>query len=406
MMNKKILVVSHQYLPLTSPRTTRWKLLTDQLISEGYEVKILTATSQLSDDKNNNAIFLGNKKTSNLIIKLRKESNKENSIFKKNLLNLLKKIYRFFFKTFAWPDYAMFWLISVYKNRNNINYEYDSIISVSLPFSSHLAAFIINKNKKKNWILDIGDPFSLKTKALENNIYIYKKLNIYIEKKFYKLASQIVFTHLEVAKQHVEKFKIDENKILIGNPISSFNENIFLQSKNYDYSSLPIIIGYFGILTKGVRSPDETIKFFKNSDILINWFTNQDSKNMLTQNNFDLSNHKFFEIIDRDEALNKMSSSMHCLLSIGNLNSLQLPSKVIEYISTGKPVIHFAEIKNDPVIKLADHFQNLIVVNKDSTISQTLEQLKNIFENINSFEKNYFLENYTAKAITKNLKIF
>ena len=406
MMNKKILVVSHQYLPLTSPRTTRWKLLTDQLISEGYEVKILTATSQLSDDKNNNAIFLGNNKTSNLIIKLRKESNKENSIFKKNLLNLLKKIYRFFFKTFAWPDYAMFWLISVYKNRNNINYEYDSIISVSLPFSSHLAAFIINKNRKKNWILDIGDPFSLKTKALENNIYIYKKLNIYIEKKFYKLASQIVFTHLEVAKQHVEKFKIDENKILIGNPISSFNENIFLQSKNYDYSSLPIIIGYFGILTKGVRSPDETIKFFKNSDILINWFTNQDSKNMLTQNNFDLSNHKFFEIIDRDEALNKMSSSMHCLLSIGNLNSLQLPSKVIEYISTGKPVIHFAEIKNDPVIKLADHFQNLIVVNKDSTISQTLEQLKNIFENINSFEKNYFLENYTAKAITKNLKIF
>ena len=406
MMNKKILVVSHQYLPLTSPRTTRWKLLTDQLISEGYEVKILTATSQLSDDKNNNAIFLGNNKTSNLIIKLRKESNKENSIIKKNLLNLLKKIYRFFFKTFAWPDYAMFWLISVYKNRNNINYEYDSIISVSLPFSSHLAAFIINKNRKKNWILDIGDPFSLKTKALENNIYIYKKLNIYIEKKFYKLASQIVFTHLEVAKQHVEKFKIDENKILIGNPISSFNENIFLQSKNYDYSSLPIIIGYFGILTKGVRSPDETIKFFKNSDILINWFTNQDSKNMLTQNNFDLSNHKFFEIIDRDEALNKMSSSMHCLLSIGNLNSLQLPSKVIEYISTGKPVIHFAEIKNDPVIKLADHFQNLIVVNKDSTISQTLEQLKNIFENINSFEKNYFLENYTAKAITKNLKIF
>ena len=406
MMNKKILVVSHQYLPLTSPRTTRWKLLTDQLISEGYEVKILTATSQLSDDKNNNAIFLGNKKTSNLIIKLRKESNKENSIIKKNLLNLLKKIYRFFFKTFAWPDYAMFWLISVYKNRNNINYEYDSIISVSLPFSSHLAAFIINKNRKKNWILDIGDPFSLKTKALENNIYIYKKLNIYIEKKFYKLASQIVFTHLEVAKQHVEKFKIDENKILIGNPISSFNENIFLQSKNYDYSSLPIIIGYFGILTKGVRSPDETIKFFKNSDILFNWYTNQDSKNMLTQNNFDLSNHKFFEIIDRDEALNKMSSSMHCLLSIGNLNSLQLPSKVIEYISTGKPVIHFAEIKNDPVIKLADHFQNLIVVNKDSTISQTLEQLKNIFENINSFEKNYFLENYTAKAITKNLKIF
>ena len=58
MKNKKILVISHQYLPLTSPRTTRWKLLTDQLISEGHEVKILTATSQLNQEKNNNVIFL------------------------------------------------------------------------------------------------------------------------------------------------------------------------------------------------------------------------------------------------------------------------------------------------------------------------------------------------------------
>jgi len=406
MKNKKILVVSHQYLPLTSPRTTRWKLLTDQLILEGHEVKILTATSQLNQENNNNVIFLGNNKTSNLINNLRNESNKENSFIKKNLLILLKKIYRFFFKTFSWPDYAMFWLITVYKNRNKINYEYDCIISVSLPFSSHVAAFIINKNKKKNWIIDIGDPFSLKTKALENNIYIYKKLNFYFENKFYKLASQIVFTHLEVALQHIEKFKIDENKILIGNPISSFNENIFLQSKNYDYSSLPIIIGYFGILTKGVRSPEETIKFFKDSEIQFNWFTNQDSKNFVLQTNFDLANHKFFEIVDRDEALKKMSSSMHCLLSIGNLNSSQLPSKVIEYVATGKPVIHFAEIKNDPVIKFADIFKNLIVINKDSKLSQTLDQLNFVFENINSFEKNYFLENFTAQAITKKLNIF
>ena len=406
MKNKKILVISHQYLPLTSPRTTRWKLLTDQLISEGHEVKILTATSQLNQEKNNNVIFLGNNKTSNLINNLRNESNKENSFIKKNLLILLKKIYRFFFKTFSWPDYAMFWLISVYKNRNKINYEYDYIISVSLPFSSHVAAFIINKNKKKNWIIDIGDPFSLKTKALENNIYIYKKLNFYFENKFYKLASQIIFTHLEVAQQHIEKFNIDENKILIGNPISSFNENIFLESINYDYSSSPIIMGYFGILTKGVRSPEETIKFFKNSEILFKWFTNQDSKSIVLQTNFNLSNHKFFEIIDRDEALKKMSSSMHCLLSIGNLNSSQLPSKVIEYISTGKPVIHFSEIKNDPVINLTNKFQNLIIVNKDSKLSQILDQLNIVFENIKSFEKNYFLENFTAQAITKKLNIF
>ena len=400
----KILIVSHQFLPHQSPRTTRWKLIYDELLIEGYEVYVITGTPQ--EKNNENVLYIGNKRASKLVKNLRDKSNiVQISKFKNVLFNLLKKIYRFFYKTFAWPDYTMFWLFSIWRNRNKINFDYDLIISVSLPFSSHVAAYIINKSRNKKWIIDIGDPFSLKQNALENNKYLYKSLNYYFENKFYNLANQIIFTHSEAAEEHLKFFNISNEKILIGNPISSFEEDIFFNSKNYDYNSLPIIIGYFGILTKGVRSPEETLKFFHNSEVLFYWFTNQESKNMISQSNFDLSNHKFFEIISREEALDKMSSSMHCLLSIGNLNSSQLPSKVIEYISTGKPVIHFAEISNDPVIKLADKYQNLIVINKDSKLSETLELLNSAFENINNFEKSYFIENFTAKAITKKLKI-
>ena len=39
---KKILIVTHQYLPHVSPRTTRWKLLVDELIANGHNVSILT----------------------------------------------------------------------------------------------------------------------------------------------------------------------------------------------------------------------------------------------------------------------------------------------------------------------------------------------------------------------------
>jgi len=402
---KKILLVTHQFLPHQSPRTTRWKLIYDQLILDGFEVAVVTGTRQL--ENNPNIYYVGNSKASSVVKNLRDQSNTiQKSVFKHLIYKVLKKFYRFFYKTFAWPDYTMFWLFSIWRNQKKIDIEYDVIVSVSLPFSSHVAAYIINKRRKKKWIMDIGDPFSLKQNALENNKYLYKSLNYYFENKFFNLAEQIIFTHNEAAIEHSKFFNISNEKVLIGNPISSFDENIYLKSKNFDYSSLPINIGYFGILTKGVRSPEETLRFFNNSEILFNWFTNQDSKNIVLQNKFDLANHQFFEIVERDEALKKMSSSMHCLLSIGNLNSSQLPSKVIEYISTGKPVIHFAEIKNDPVIKLADKFQNLIVVNKDSKLSQTLNQLNIVFENINSFEKNYFLENFTAQAITKKLNIF
>ena len=63
----------------------------------------------------------------------------------------------------------MLWLISVFKERKKYKVDYDLIISVSLPFSSHIAAYLINKKINKPWIMDIGDPFSLKSSAPENN---------------------------------------------------------------------------------------------------------------------------------------------------------------------------------------------------------------------------------------------
>ena len=42
----KILIVSHQFLPHQSPRTTRWKMIYDELNTRGHEVMVLTGTPQ------------------------------------------------------------------------------------------------------------------------------------------------------------------------------------------------------------------------------------------------------------------------------------------------------------------------------------------------------------------------
>ena len=142
---KRILIVTHQFIPHQSPRTTRWKLLYDELIESGYDVTVITGTSQLSEDPN--IKYIGNKKASGIVKNLRTQSNiKQDSSYKNYLYKLLKKIYRFFYKFFAWPDYTMFWIFSIWKNRKKIDIDYDLIISVSLPFSSHVAAYIINKD--------------------------------------------------------------------------------------------------------------------------------------------------------------------------------------------------------------------------------------------------------------------
>ena len=401
---KRILIVTHQFIPHQSPRTTRWKLLYDELIESGYDVTVITGTSQLSEDPN--IKYIGNKKASGIVKNLRIQSNiKQDSSYKNYLYKLLKKIYRFFYKFFAWPDYTMFWIFSIWKNRKKIDIDYDLIISVSLPFSSHVAAYIINKDKNKKWIMDIGDPFSLKTNAFENNRFLYKSLNYYFENKFYKKAHQVVFTHQESADEHKIFFNMPENKVTIGSPISTFSQELFQKSVSFNYEAKPITIGYFGVLTKGVRSPSQVLKFFQQTDFVLHWYTNSDSKEMIKQNKIDFNRNKLFDMVTRNEALEKMVTSLHCLLSIGNLNPAQLPSKIIEYISTGKPVLHFVEIKDDPVLEIAKEFSNLIVIDKNSNITEVEQQLNNVFINIEKFDINKFNENYSTRAVTNKLNI-
>ncbi len=401
---KKILIVTHQFIPHQSPRTTRWKLLYDELIESGYDVTVITGTSQLIE--NPNIKYIGNKKASGIVKNLRTQSNiKQDSNYKNYLYKLLKKIYRFFYKFFAWPDYTMFWIFSIWKNRKKIDIDYDLIISVSLPFSSHVAAYIINKDKNKKWIMDIGDPFSLKTNAFENNRYLYKSLNYYFENKFYKKAHQVVFTHQESADEHKIFFNMPENKVTIGSPISTFSQELFQKTVSFNYEAKPITIGYFGVLTKGVRSPSHVLKFFEQTDFELHWYTNSDSKEMIKKNKIDFNRNKLFDMVTRNEALEKMVTSLHCLLSIGNLNPAQLPSKIIEYISTGKPVLHFVEIKDDPVLEIAKEFSNLIVIDKNSNITEVEQQLNNVFINIEKFDINKFNENYSTRAVTNKLNI-
>ena len=399
----KILIVSHQYLPHQSPRTTRWKMIYDELINRGHEVTVLTGTPQ--EEKKENIIYVGNKNPEGVVENLRKGSNKSHS---SSLLNfgfrILKLSYRFLYKTFSWPDYSMFWIFSILRNKKNLNLDYDYIISVSLPFSSHLAAYILNKKNKKKWIMDIGDPFLLKKNAKENNHLIYFFLNKYYEKKFYNLAYKILFTHKESLETHSSYFNIDKKKLMIGMPISTFDEDIYKLTLSYDYLSKPIIFGYFGVLTKGVRSSENVLNYLEDlEEFNFKWFTNPDSKIEISKHMLQKNNHEFLNMVSRSEALKIMASSTHCLLSIGNKNAAQLPSKVVEYLSTGKPVVHFAEIEDDPVVEISKKYSNLLVISKELDKEDFIKKLNNLFANIYKFSNEAFLEEYSPRTLVNKL---
>ena len=406
MNNKKILIVTHQFLPHVSPRTTRWKMIIDDLIERGNQVTILTGTPPDDSVKNYDILYFGNKKISSTISSIRKDANNnsQNRAIKNFVYNSLKKIYRFLFKTFSWPDYAMFWAYTIYKNKKKIPKNYDYIFSVSLPFTSHLCGSILSKHSS-DWIMDIGDPFSLKKDSPENNRFLYSSINTYFEKKYYKKSKRIIFTHYESLLFHQENFNLDPKKLIIGHPISKIDLNKISLSEKYNYSDVPVKIGYFGIFTEGIREPTNYLNSIcKDLEIDFHhyWYTNNESKKYFISylNN---KQHTFNNLVPRTEAIDLMINSMHILLSIGNTNTYQLPSKVIEYISLGKPVLHFAEISNDPMYKFENLFSNLKIINRNTQkddLHKFLQnfQLQTVKLNIDNFENNF-----SSKSIIENL---
>jgi hypothetical protein len=98
-----------------------------------------------------------------------------------------------------------------------------------------------------------------------------------------------------------------------------------------------------------------------------------------------------------------MLEEMHVLLSIGNFNKYQLPSKVIEYVSLGKPVLHFAEIKDDPLYGFQDLFRNFKIISKN-TSSREIEEFLKVFElGEFNFDLRTFNDNFTPKKIVDDL---
>ena len=406
MKNKKILIVSHQFLPHISPRTTRWSLLIDELIDRGHEVTVLSGTKPDNIQKKYKHLYFGNKEISSNISRIRKNSqNSSNGFIKKIIYSVLKKIYRFIFKTFSWPDYAMLWVITILKNKKHIKNDYDVIISVSLPFTSHLCAYIIHKKIQVDWFMDIGDPFTLKLDSPENNKFIYSFLNNFYERKFYQTASKIIFTHEEVAKLHQSKFNIDSTKITIGYPIASISKETITIARNFNYALTPFKIGYFGAFTKSVRDPKNYLSNIANhfdENFEHEWYINEESKKFFNSVK-NVSSHKFHDIVPREQAIKVMTTEIHVLLSIGNLNKYQLPSKVFEYLSLGKPVLHFAEIREDPLYKFESSFENLNIINAETTSEEIKMYFQNIKKNNFNLNINYFEDNFSASKLLDDL---
>lgn len=357
MDKKKILIITRAFYPENSPRSFRATELAKEFSRQGHNVIVLTPRDTPGHD-----IF---EREHNVRIKPLGPLTWPSIDFTRGgkawilVKRLIRKLLLVFFD---YPNIEV-----MFKTRAAIQEEadYDLMISIAVPHPIHWGVAWGWKNLHpvaKTWVADCGDPFMGVEYDRFGKMFYFK----YLEKWFCKKADYITVPLEEAKEAYYPEFR---NKIRVIPQGFKFEE--YLQDRSqYRPNSVPTF-AFAGALMKGIRDPSALLEYLVSleQDFKFYIYTRMSGiiEPYLKRSRGRIIVHGF---IPREELL-KILSTMDFLVNINNITNQQVPSKLIDYYFTRRPVLTLETGKIAPPI-----------------IDQFLDgdyQAKHVFENMDKF---------------------
>lgn len=258
----------------------------------------------------------------------------------------------------------------------NRNSKIDVIISVSFPFYSHVAAYKYKRcHPDVRWVTFTTDPFAY---SESNPIVGYKKSRaILTELRIYENSDYCIVTE-ELYPNLIDDFKISPSKIL-KLPFLLTNQP---SEDNSGESPNEINVLYAGYLYYKIRNPKLMMESFSHIDNMkFNLYVAGDRH---CRKYFDRefpSNIHINGLVPREKYLEILTWN-DVFINLSNTIRLQAPSKLLELISTGKPVINFYHYQ-DSGYHIVDMYPLGLNISCELDIADIVEQMK-LFINQNA----------------------
>jgi len=338
----RILIISPFFYPNKTPRAYRAFELAKEFALLGHEVVVYTdkGTYNYSDISDRYKFVV--KDIQNL--KLYRTGNSDvvkYSIFERILLKLLK--YPFYY-----PEIELAYRLPKAIRHENL---YDLLISVASPHSSHIGtAFALKNNRSltKTWIADCGDPF------YKNSFSKFPFYFRYVEKWMFKNVDYITIPTLLATKSYPKELKKKIRVIPQGFDFSG------IRLADYRRNSCPTF-AYAGMLYKEKRDPSMFLDYLANIRFDFRFIIYTRSYVFFEKYREILKNKLVVkDYIDRNELIYEMSK-MDFLVNFENDVKEQVPSKLIDYSFTKRPILNISsKIINTKHIDefLSYNFQN------------------------------------------------
>ncbi len=229
---------------------------------------------------------------------------------------------------------------------------FDYIISIHCPQRNHNLAFLL-ADKKTKWILYYFDPLVYNSEF--GGKAWYKKLK---EKLWDKKAYRVICVEGILEENCRNGYKSFKTTPKLSLPLPNFkiDNTQFTSPDNSD----KIILRYTGSFYKKIRNPDYLITLLENLDpqkyIVEFYGYSCYYLKSITEKLPDCISIKEDVSI---EDCHKIVETADILINVGNKCTNQIPSKIFEYIATGKPIINIYYDDNDPSLP---YFQKYPVV--------------------------------------------
>ncbi len=340
----KILIIAYHFYPAITPRAFRAFELTKQLAKEGHEVKILLPGSdydyaEICKKYNFSVDFVDYKKTSGTTSSVVKISH---SWSRELLKKSVKKIMLCFFPG---GKATMFYFYYVYKKLMDHHEEQDMIISIATPIDTHIGtAMAIKRNRYLRdttvKVADYGDPL-YKDPTLPNCPFYF-----WMEKF---IASQFDFitTPTEKALPVFRNFKKKEEIKVIPQGFD------FSETKLADYQENDIpTFAYAGMFYEDIRNPKVLLDFLLklhadgvDFKFIIYTKTENPNNTRILEKYKNILGSKLIvkQAIPRLDVIFELSK-MDFLINIDNLAAHNIPSKLIDYALTKRPILSFNQL--------------------------------------------------------------
>lgn len=353
---KNVVFILGDFLQNSSANAICVKKIVDQLVLEGYKISIVckdqiigkSTTLESNGIKVHYLSILRNRFWNAATKKKETTESITMSFFCVIILFILRVIYRVY-SVFMWPSAEKWFINRTLKKLKEIGVDekIDCIITVSMPYESHLAGYKYKRKKKEvKWITYTLDSF-VYSPTLQKH-FIFKRF----KEKINRASEQKIINDSDVnflSNSLKDSITVSDEKNSYKFHWVSFPLLEEYKSKNsvnyFDKSKINVV--YAGSFYKEIRNPDFCLKTFSmisDDRILLHLFHRGDCSDIVRKYSLNSKNIVSHNSVPVDQVY-EIENQADIFLNIGNNVGLFFPSKLVEYISFGKPIINFHDAR-------------------------------------------------------------